>query len=226
MAIPFNLWLYLRKPYEETGLLDRVERTTDRVIGPGLASAASSQDLPRSSIPPTNTKALVRNEMHKNVILTGFMGTGKTAVGRLLAAALGYEFVDTDEMIESRYGSISEIFAQSGEAAFRRAEREIAEELAAVDEHVIATGGRFMLDEHNATVLGKQSTVFCLVASPEEIIKRLGESDDRPLLAGADRLLRIVDLLAERRPQYERFEQIPTDGKTPEEVASIILDRL
>ena len=165
--------------------------------------------------------------MHEqNVVLTGFMGTGKTVVGRLLAAALGYEFVDTDEMIESRFGPISEIFAKSGEEAFRRAEYEIVEELVDVDGYVIATGGRLMLDERNAALLGAGSRVFCLVASPEELISRLDDSEERPLLAGANRLRRIVDLLVERQAQYDRFEPVDTDGKTPDEVVFMILDRL
>lgn len=162
----------------------------------------------------------------QNVILTGFMGTGKTVVGRLLAARLGFEFVDTDELIESRHGLISRIFAESGEEAFRNAEREIAEEMSAVGGHVIATGGRLMLDERNAALLGEGNRVFCLVASPEELITRLADTDDRPLLAGAGRLRRIVELLAERRPGYERFEQIDTDGKTPDQIVATILDRL
>ena len=169
---------------------------------------------------------MVGIDMNNNVILTGFMGTGKTVVGRLLATALGYEFVDTDEVIEARHGPIDEIFAEQGEAAFRDAERRVAAEMFMVSRRVIATGGRLMLDEHNAAVLGQRSRVFCLTASPEELIRRLGDSDDRPLLAGVDRLRRIVELLAERRPQYDRFEQIDTDGKTPDEVVSAILDRL
>ncbi len=164
--------------------------------------------------------------MQKNVILTGFMGTGKTVVGRLLAARLGFEFVDTDELIESRYGSIGRIFAEAGEEAFRQIEHEIARELSTSDGQVIATGGRLMLDEQNASLLGKESRVFCLVASPEELISRLGDSDGRPLLAGADRLRRIAELLAERRQGYDRFEQIDTNGKTPEEVVGMIHDRL
>lgn len=162
----------------------------------------------------------------RNVVLTGFMGTGKTVVGRLLAEALGYEFVDTDEIIESRRGPIREIFAEFGEQEFRRAEREIAEELAGVSGHVIATGGRFLLDEVNAALIGESSRVFCLVASPQELLSRLGDSDDRPLLAGVDRLRRIVDLLTERQPQYDRFERIETDGRSPEEVVGAILERL
>ena len=166
------------------------------------------------------------DEHLKNLVLTGFMGTGKTVVGRLLATRLDLEFVDTDELIASRYGPISDFFAGSGEEAFREVEREIAEELSGVGGHVIATGGRLMLDERNADLLGERSRVFCLVASPEELITRLGDSEDRPLLAGADRLRRIVELLTKRRPGYDRFEQIDTDGKTPDEVVAMIVDRL
>jgi shikimate kinase len=180
----------------------------------------------RITIDPAYIKQPSAIDMNKNVILTGFMGTGKTVVGRLLATALGYQFVDTDAMIESRYGPINEIFAESGEAAFRRAEGDIADELSGVEGHVIATGGRLLLDERNLAVLGERSRIFCLVASPEELVTRLGDSNDRPLLAGANRLRRIVDLLAERQAQYDRFEQIETDGRSPEEVSAAILERL
>jgi shikimate kinase len=180
----------------------------------------------RITIDPAYTKQPSAIDMNKNVILTGFMGTGKTVVGRLLATALGYRFVDTDAMIEARYGPINEIFSESGEAAFRRAEGEIAEELSGVEEHVIATGGRLLLDERNLAVLGERSRIFCLVASPAELVERLADSNDRPLLAGVNRMRRIVELLAERQPQYDHFEQIDTDGKTPDEVANMILDRL
>ena len=169
---------------------------------------------------------MIGSDMQRNVILTGFMGTGKTVVGRLLAARLGFEFIDTDELIATRYGPIGVIFAESGEEGFREVERKVARELSGVVGHVIATGGRLMLDERNAALLGEGSRVFCLVASPAELIRRLGDSDDRPLLAGADRLRRIVDLLAERQPGYDRFEQIDTNGKNPDEVVAVILDRL
>ena len=89
-----------------------------------------------------------------NVVLTGFMGTGKTTVGRLLADLLGYEFVDTDEVIEQRYGPIETIFRERGEDAFRTIEREVAGELAGADRRVISTGGRMMLDPVIAETLG------------------------------------------------------------------------
>jgi shikimate kinase len=156
----------------------------------------------------------------RNVVLTGFMGTGKTTVGRLLAERLDYAFVDTDELIERRHGPIPEIFETQGEDAFRRIEREVAIELAAGEGRVISTGGRMMLDPTSAQALGAVSRVFCLVASPEAIADRvLASAVVRPLLAGPDRLERIAELLAARAEGYSKFEQVDTDGKTPAEIA-------
>ena len=87
---------------------------------------------------------------HGNVILTGFMGTGKTTVGRLLAERFDYEFVDTDRVIEQRHGPIPEIFRDHGEGEFRRLERDVADELSERDRLVISTGGRLMVDAVNA----------------------------------------------------------------------------
>ena len=163
----------------------------------------------------------------RNVVLTGFMGTGKTTVGRLLAAELGYAYVDTDEVIEARFGSIEEIFANGGEAEFRQLERVIARELASSAMFVIATGGRMMLDPVNEGVLGSTARVFCLVASPAEILRRLGnDSPERPLLDGPDRLARIAELLEEREEGYARFEQVETNGMAPEEIVADLMERL
>jgi shikimate kinase len=161
-----------------------------------------------------------------NVVLTGFMGTGKTTVGQMLADRLGYEFVDTDEMIERRHGAIEVIFRERGEDAFRRIEREVADELAGRDRLVISTGGRMMLDASIAETLGAGARVFCLVASPATIAARVlaGEAPARPLLAGPDPRSRIAELLAERAAGYSVFEQVPTDDRTAAEVAYDLLD--
>jgi shikimate kinase len=158
----------------------------------------------------------------RNIVLTGFMGTGKSTVGRLLAERLGYEFVDTDQLIEERHGAIADIFRTRGEDAFRRIERDLAAELATRDRLVISTGGRLMLDPHNAASLGRHGRVFCLVATADEILARVtrdGSSRERPLLAGPDTRQRIVDLLAERAPAYRGFVQISTVGRDPDVVA-------
>jgi shikimate kinase len=163
----------------------------------------------------------------RNIVLTGFMGTGKSTVGRLLAELLGYAFVDTDDLIERRHGPIARIFEISGEEAFRRMERELAAELADGARRVIATGGRMMLDPASAEALGATSRVFCLVASPETIAERvLSSGVVRPLLAGPDPRARIAELLAERVDGYARFEQIDTDDRTPDDVVHDIAGRL
>ena len=115
------------------------------------------------------------------------MGTGKTTVGRLLAAELDLELVDTDALIEDRHGPIPQIFETVGETGFRALEREVAAELGQGGGLVIATGGRMVLDPENERVLSRNGRIFCLTASPDEILRRLGDDIvDRPLLGGDD----------------------------------------
>jgi shikimate kinase len=165
--------------------------------------------------------------LHANVVLTGFMGTGKTTVGRLLAERLGFEFVDTDAIIEERHGPIGEIFAERGEDAFREIERDLARELADRHHLVISTGGRMMLDPANAEALARNGRVFCLVASPDEIHRRVVDDPsriERPLLSVPDPLARIVELLAEREPHYRHFPQLSTDDRSPESIVAQLAD--
>ncbi len=160
--------------------------------------------------------------MTRNIVLTGFMGTGKTTVGRLLAARLGLGFVDTDELIVRRDGrTIPTIFAEEGEVYFRGLETAVALELATQSNLVIATGGRLMLDPINAAALEANGRVFCLTASPEEIVARVG-GDGRPLLNVPDPAARIRELLAERAAGYGRYPQIDTTGQTADEVVEEI----
>jgi shikimate kinase len=164
-----------------------------------------------------------------NVVLTGFMGTGKTTVGRLLAAHLGYEFVDTDTVIVGRHGPIPAIFAEHGEDEFRRIEREVATVLAGRSGLVVSTGGRMLLDPANAEALGATGRVFCLTASVDTIVGRVapdGDAAGRPLLAGGAVRGRITELLAERAAGYAAFEQVVTDGRTPDEIVDDIVERL
>ena len=164
-----------------------------------------------------------------NVVLTGFMGTGKSTVGRLLAERLGFEFVDTDTVIEERHGPIPDIFRRDGEAAFRAIERDLSAELADRSQLVVATGGGFLLDPDNAAALGRNGRVFCLVADPDEIHRRVvadADEVERPLLAVADPRRRIEELLAERRAGYSRFTRIDTGGRAPDAIAADIVARL
>lgn len=169
----------------------------------------------------------MHNIDNKNIILTGFMGTGKTTVGKLLAKQLEREFVDTDQMIEARQGiTIPEIFVNQGETAFRLMEAEVAQELGKREGLVISTGGRLMLDPANAAALSRNGRVFCLVAAPQEILSRLVSDKDnhRPLLDGPNPTEQVLELLKERKKGYQRFLKLATDSKQPADVAKKILD--
>jgi shikimate kinase len=149
------------------------------------------------------------------------MATGKTTVGKRLAEQLGYAFVDTDELTSERSGqTVAEIFREKGEAAFRRMESEIAQELGEKEGLVVSTGGRLMLDPANAAALGRRGRVFCLVATPEEILDRISKDKHvkRPLLEAPDPMHRIVELMQQREEGYDCFRQMVTSGKTPDEI--------
>lgn len=160
-----------------------------------------------------------------NIVLTGFMGTGKSTVGRILARRRGLAFVDTDAVIESRHGPISQIFADHGEAVFRAIEAEVAAEVAGRTGQVVATGGRMLLDADNEAAFRAGGVVVCLVASVPAIVARVSADGGpvRPLVAGAEDPTDAVErLLAERAEAYARFIQVDTEGKAPDEVADAI----
>ncbi len=161
------------------------------------------------------------------VILTGFMGTGKTAVGKRLAARLGRRFVDTDAMIEAReQRSVAQIFAAEGEAYFRAREREVVAEVAGMRDAVVATGGGTIVDDENFRILAAAGTLICLTADASTILARTG-GRGRPLLAGEDRAELVRRLLASRAPTYGRVEHtIDTSGKSVEQVVLRIRDLL
>ena len=163
-----------------------------------------------------------------NLILTGFMATGKTTVGKILAEQLSYTFVDTDELIARKTKmSIADIFSEKGEAFFRKLESDTALELSQKQGFVISTGGGFMLNPVNKALLGEKGHVFCLVATAQEIFRRVSNpsATKRPLLETANPLQRIEKLMREREPAYGDFTQISTSGKTPEEVVVDIIGR-
>ena len=163
----------------------------------------------------------------RNIVLTGFMGTGKSTVGRLLAARLGMQPVDTDGLIERRHGPIPRIFEELGEAGFRDIERAIAHELATDEGYVISTGGRFMLDPVNAQLLTADNRVFCLVADIDVIIERvMRRPSSRPMLAGPNARERVIELYEERAEGYAAFEAVPTDERPVMHVVDEIVRRL
>ena len=148
--------------------------------------------------------------MKTNVALIGFMGTGKTAVGKVLAKKLNREFVELDALIEQKAGkSIPDIFQQYGEVAFRELEIEVTKELASKENLVIACGGGIVLNKINIDRLKKKSVIVYLAASPSVILKRtLTDGEGRPLLSVADRASEIRELLRFRKPFYERAADI------------------
>ncbi len=160
-----------------------------------------------------------------NVVLTGFMGTGKSVVGQRVAARLGRPFVDMDLEIERRAGrSIRDIFAQEGEEAFRRLEAALCRELARKQGLVIATGGGALTFDGNRRALGETGLLICLTASVDEILRRLDNAHDRPLLATPDRRARIEALLERRAAAYAAIpHQIDTTGLTPDQVAERVI---
>lgn len=163
----------------------------------------------------------------RNIILTGFMGTGKSTVGRLLAQRLGWQFLDTDDLIE-QYArkTISRIFADDGEPAFRALESRVAREVAQLDHHVIATGGGIVLAEPNLRALESAGAVVLLEARPETIFQRVRHETHRPLLAKPDPRREIDVLLEARRDAYDRIQHhISTEDKTPEQVADDLIQQ-
>ena len=161
----------------------------------------------------------------RNIALCGFMGTGKSSVGRLVAEQLHFAFLDTDTVIEARAGKrISQIFADEGEACFRALENKIVKELALRDRTVISTGGGLVVDPENMASLKQHAFVVCLWARPEAIYARVKDQNHRPLLKESDPLERIRTLLAERAPFYKQADVLlNTEIRSPREVAQQVL---
>ena len=162
------------------------------------------------------------------IVLTGFMGTGKTVVGARLAERLGLPFIDLDRLIEEGAGmKVAEVFASEGEAGFRRRERELIATLAHRLDCVIATGGGAVLDPENVQHLKMGGVVVCLRAEPGVILQRIGTNDRRPLLEGQERLARIRELLEMRAASYARADlSIDTSTSNVEEVVDQIVRHL
>lgn len=143
-----------------------------------------------------------------NITLTGFMGTGKTTVGKELARRLDWTFVDTDRLIESSAGkSIPAIFSQHGEAVFRRLEQRAIAQVTRNDEQVIATGGGAFVDPRNRSRLRAMGPVVCLTATPKTILQRVGPSlARRPMLHDGKPTERIQQLLRQRAAAYSKAD--------------------
>lgn len=158
-----------------------------------------------------------------NLVLAGFMGTGKSTVGRIVAERLGLAFVDTDAQIERQAGrSIAQIFAQDGEAAFRRLEAQVCRQIAAGRGQVIAVGGGALLDDGTRRAFAQTALIVCLTCSLDEILRRVGDDPARPLFS-TDRE-RLAALYARRADHYASLPHIiETTARTPAEVAGEVI---
>jgi shikimate kinase / 3-dehydroquinate synthase len=167
---------------------------------------------------------MLPEQMTANIVLTGFMATGKSQIGQRLSERWGRTFVDMDAVLEQRFGlTVPEIFAQHGEAAFRAAETALCAELAAREGLVIASGGGALIHADNRAQLEALHTVVNLCASPKTIWQRLKNDDSRPLIATTNKMAAIQSLLKQRQGAYASIKlQISTDDKTVEEVAADI----
>jgi shikimate kinase len=168
--------------------------------------------------------------MRSNIALIGFMGTGKSAVGRVLAEKLDREFVEMDSLIEETAGkTIPQIFEQDGEISFRELEINVMKKVAQGSKQVIACGGGMVLNKINVDRLRETSRIVYLKASPRKILERTSVDDnERPLLDVLDPAQRIRELLDFRKPFYQRSADITinTSRLSIDKAADLIIDRL
>jgi shikimate kinase len=168
-----------------------------------------------------------------NIYLTGYRGTGKSTAGKILAANLGMNFTDTDLEIVNRCGkSISEIVGKSGWSEFRRIEKEIIREISPLDRHVVATGGGAVLDDDNVRHMKKTGIVVWLRAAPRTLRKRIMEDDGtdefRPALTADGTLGELDEVLASRKPFYEKAMDysIDTDNRDISDICRDIMNMI
>jgi shikimate kinase len=166
--------------------------------------------------------------MFKNIILTGFMGVGKTSVGTQLAKDLGYTFVDIDTLIEAdQRMTITSIFSKFGEPYFREVEARIIERVMLDERQVVSTGGGAVIQDRNRTAFKKGGFVVCLTASPDVIFGRIKHETHRPLLQTADPKAKIKDLLDSRAQFYAQCDVcIDTSDKSIDDVITAIKERV
>lgn len=163
------------------------------------------------------------------VYLVGFMCSGKSSVGRLLAESLGLPWLDLDTVIEFRVGrAIGDIFSDMGEDGFRELETECLSEVAPMGGMVVSTGGGVVTRQANVDLMRGTGSVIHLEVGPEDVLARLGDDTSRPLLRGPDHGPRVVALLTERSPLYERAAHatVSTDGRSLCEVRDGAIEAL
>ncbi|NTV48372.1 MAG: shikimate kinase [Geobacteraceae bacterium] len=167
--------------------------------------------------------------VERPLIMTGFMGSGKSTVGKIVAERLGYRFIDLDAEIVAAAGcSVNDIFANKGEPEFRALESSTLEQILSAEERcVVATGGGAVICQQNRTLMRRRGVIINLMVTLEQMLVRLSGCSDRPLLAGDDAAKRAETLMNEREQFYADADiRIDTDGKSVEDVAAEILCRL
>ena len=164
----------------------------------------------------------------RNIYLAGFMGTGKSTIGKELARVLGRRYVDIDSELEQKYGaSIAQMFAEHGETWFREREREFCLETAKTNNRVVATGGGALLNDEVFRAFNESGLLLCLYAQRECLLERLERSERRPLLKGENIEEKVDALLEQRRELYEKIRiRVDTSNLTPLETARKIADLL
>lgn len=164
----------------------------------------------------------------RNIILCGFMGAGKSSVGKRLAALMHYDFVDMDAVIEAEAGmSISEIFSSQGEPAFRALESRLVRSLEGRTGCVIAAGGGTIVDQQNLETLKRIGVVITLTADPQVILSRISRKDERPLLREGNKLERIRTLMEQRAQAYAKADiVVDTSSASIGEVVKLVAGRL
>lgn len=163
---------------------------------------------------------------HQNIVLVGFMGSGKTSIGRLVGKKLGFQFVDTDAVIVERAGmQVAEIFAKHGEPWFRDLESSTLESMSILNRSVISTGGGIVLRKENRRILAGLGHVVWLTASEEVIFDRVSRNKKRPLLQSDDARETVSRLLKERDELYAEVSRLTLDTSvlSHEEAAAAVI---
>ncbi len=200
-------------------------REGGRAFGKDSGAHPPTKKLRAPTRPMRYTKAVNDARLMHNLALIGFMGVGKSSVGRLVAAQLHFEFLDTDGLTETLAGkSIARVFAEDGEPAFRACERAVVRQLEHRRDIVVATGGGLAANPDNLASLKTHAFVVHLWASPEVLWERVRHQTHRPLLQAPDPQARIRQLLAEREPFYRQADLlVNTEMRPVKDIAQLVV---
>lgn len=191
----------------------------------GSAPATDDDGAPRRSQPAARAKGsapaqALAQRLDKTIVLVGLMGAGKSCVGKRLAACLGLPFVDADREIEAAAGgcSISDIFAMHGEKVFRDGERRVIQRLLGNPMHVLATGGGAFMDPSTRALIKEKARSVWLKAELDQLLKRIGRRNDRPLLQNVDPRAKLAELIDLRYPVYAEADLTVDSADGPPDV--------